>query len=144
MVLRLVVSIVALVLTLLGTVFTILGLLLESGEEEGFDVVGPSILAAGLALAAIAFVLFRRAAAERGRRLAGMSASVEIVEARLNQYTRIGVMLTYDLTIRYADGATFTRKVLVPPTTALRAGERVQVRYDPADPGNFEVVADPA
>jgi hypothetical protein len=142
MVVRLVVSIFALVLTLLGIVFTILGLLSTAEDADAFKVVGPAVLAAGLLLTAIAFVLFRRAKAERDRRRAGSRASVEVVEARLNQYTRIGVMLTYDLTIRYADGATHTRKVLLPPTQPIRAGDRVDVLHDPADPGNFEVVTD--
>ena len=140
MALRLTISIFALVLTLLGIVFTIVGLATTADDAEGFKTVGPAILAAGLVLTAIAFVLHRRAAVERSRRQ--QRTSVEVVAAKLNQYTRVGVMLTYDLTIRYADGSTHSRKVLVAPGTPLKVGERIDVMHDPQNPGNFEVAED--
>lgn len=137
MVVRLTLSIFALVLTLLGVVFTIIGLVGTAEDAEGFEGIGPVILGAGLVLVVIVAVLQRGANAEKKRRT--QRTSVEVVAAKLNQYTRIGVMLTYDLTVRFADGSTHTRKVLVPPTTPLKAGERVEVVHDPAEPSNFEV-----
>ena len=147
MVARLVAAILALVLVLLGIPFLILGFALDGEDAEGFRATGAATLVAGLVAAAVFLVLHRGAAAERSRRQQGGRATAEIVEARLHQYTRIGVMLTYTVTIRYAHGfrdRTFTRKLLVPPTLALNAGDQVEVRYDPEDPGNFEIDRAPA
>ena len=139
MILRLVAAILAIVFVALGIPFSIIGLVTDAAEADAFGATGLAALAAGLLFAAVFAVLHRRARAERRRRLAGSRASVEILEARLNHYTRIGVMLTYDLTIRFADGATFARKVLVPPTAPLKVGERIEVLHEPDDRGNFEV-----
>ena len=137
MVLRLVAMILGIVFVALGIPFVIIGLVADDGGA--FLVVGLAALAVGAVMTAVFVTLARRAAAEKGRRSA--RAEVEVVDARLHQYTRIGVMLTWTATVRYADGRDFTRTVLVAPTIPLAAGERVGVAYDPADPGNFEVVA---
>lgn len=135
---RLVAGILAIVFLALGIPFLILGFVGEVEDADGFKSSGSAAFAAGLIAAAIFVALTRRAKAQQRRRT--QTAQVEIVAARLNQYTRIGVMLTYDLTVRLADGRTFTRKVLVPPTTPLTPGGSAEIRYDPDDPGNFEVV----
>ena len=142
MVTRLVAGILALVFLLLGIPFLILGFALDGEDADGFRASGAITLVVGLLAAGVFLVLQRGAAAERRRRQG--RASAEIVEARLHPYTRIGVLLTYTVTIRYTHGArdrTFTRKLLVPPTVPLNAGEQVEVRYDPEDPGNFELAA---
>ena len=138
MILRLVSGILGIVFLALGIPFLILGFVSNVEDAEGFKAVGAPILAAGLIAGAIFVALGKRARAEKRRRT--QSAQVEIVEAKLNQYTRIGVMLTYDLTIRFPDGRAFTRKVLVPPGTPMKSGEITEVRHDPGDLGNFEVV----
>ena len=145
MAVRIVAGILAIVFLSLGIVFLILGLATDTPDADGFRATGGAIFAAGIVAATIFTLLHRRGAAERRRRQQGARAYAEIVEARLHQYTRVGVMLTYTLTIRYPDAglgeSSFTRTVLVPPTLALKTGERVEVQYDPADPGNFEPVA---
>ena len=138
MILRLVVGILAIVFLALGIPFLILGAVADIEDADGFRVAGAAILAAGLVAGAVFIALSKRAKAEQRRRT--QDARVEIVEARLNRHTRIGVMLAYDLTIRFSDGRAFTRKVLVPPGTPMGSGETATVRHDPADPGNFEVV----
>jgi uncharacterized protein DUF3592 len=100
------------------------------------------MLALGAALALLAGLLQRRERARRRRRRAGARALAEVLHARLHTMTRVGVMLTYTVTVRFAaaDGIEreHTRTVLVPPTHPLEAGGRIEVCYDPADPENFE------
>jgi hypothetical protein len=140
---RLFIAIVALVLTLLGVVFGVLGLVLEDAEASG--ILGGVLLAVGLLLAGVALAIHRRLTAQARRRREGGRATGDVLEARLHQYTRIGVMLTYTATIRFAaaDGAgvrEYTRRILVPPTVPLEAGGRVEIAYDSSDPANFEVI----
>ena len=78
----------------------------------------------------------RRAAARRRR--AGDRAQATIVAARLNPYVRIGVLLSYTLTVRFEPAGEVTRPLLVSPATRLQAGDEIEVAYDPADPANFE------
>jgi hypothetical protein len=122
-----------------AAVLLILPLLL-SGDQEGLGSIGAVMLALGLGAALIAWLVHRLARAERARR--SERAVAQIIRARLHTMTRIGVMLTYTLTVRFAPSggaeAELTRKVLVPPTHPLEAGERIEILYDPANPGNFE------
>lgn len=143
-VLRVLVAIWALVLVVLGVAFLAVGLVVGT-DEEGFVAAAAATLAPGLALALVTWVLHSRARAERRRRLEGRRATAEVIDARLHTMTRIGVMLTYTVTVRFTPvgGATgeFTRQVLVPPTHPLEAGRRIEVCYDPRDPRNFEPVS---
>jgi hydrogenase-4 membrane subunit HyfE len=140
-VLRMMTGIWALVLLVLGAVFVPLGLLLGGGQRV-FAAVGAGMLALGLVLALVTWLLHRRAHAERRRRREGARAVAEVVDARLHTMTRIGVMLTYTATVRFAPAGAaerdLTRKVLVPPTHPLEAGQRIEICYDPRDPANFE------
>lgn len=136
---RLMAAIWAVLLSIGGIVLLILPLVLD-GDQVGLAVGGGVMLALGLAAAFVAWLLHARAMAKRQRRTE--RATAEIVRARLHTMTRIGVMLTYTLTVRFAPSGgaetDLTRKVLVPPTRPLDAGQRIEVLYDPKDPGNFE------
>ena len=140
-VVRMVVAIWALVLVVLGVVNLLVGLL-AGDEVKAFVPVGGALLAVGVVLGLISLWLRARANEERRRREDGGRAIAEVVEARLHTMTRIGVMLTYTVTVRFApEGGpveTFTRTVLVAPTLHLEAGRQVEVAYDPNDPANFE------
>jgi hypothetical protein len=135
-VIRLMAAIWAVLLVGGGVVLVVLGLVLEDGQEG----LGAAMLAGGLGVGLIAWLLHVRSRAVRARRTE--RATAEIVQARLHTMTRIGVMLTYTLTVRFAPlggaEAELTRKVLVPPTHPPESGERVEILYDPKDPGNFE------
>jgi hypothetical protein len=138
---RLFIAIDALVLTSLGIVFGIVAL---AGGPNSTAIVGAVLLPVGLVLAGIAFVLHRRLTAQRRSRREGGRASGEVVSARLHEYTRIGVMLTYTATVRFAADGTgvreYTRRLLVPPNVPLQPGGRVEIAYDRSNPANFEVV----
>ena len=145
MLLRLLAGIWGLVLIILGVVFTVLGAAVDAGDRTATLILGLALLAAGLACAAVFALLQRREAVRRGRRQRGPGAKAEIVAARLHPYTRIGVMLTYTVTVRFAPATgggmrEATRRLLVPPNLPLAPGARVQVAYDPEDPANFEPV----
>jgi hydrogenase-4 membrane subunit HyfE len=141
-VLRMMTGIWALFLLLLGAVFLLLGLL---DDERAYVGAGAGMLALGLVLALVTGVLHSRAQAERRRRREGARAVAEVLDARLHTMTRIGVMLTYTATVRFAPAGAaerdITRKLLVPPTHPLQAGQQIEICYDPNDPGNFEPVS---
>jgi hypothetical protein len=134
MVARLLSGILTAVFLPLGIVFLILG----AATDQGFAGGGAAFTAAGLVCAAVFGVLMRKEAARRRRRHDGLRADVEVVAAVLKPGIRLGVFLTYDLTVRIA-GQTVTERVLVVPGTLLEPGGTVAVRYDPAEPANFEV-----
>jgi hypothetical protein len=140
-VVRVVIAIWALVLLILGVTFLVLGAV--AGQAV---VVGVATLAPGVLLALVTWVLHARARAERRRRHEGERVVAEVVRARLHTMARIGVMLTYTLTVRFAPvgaaAAEFTRQVLAPPTHPLRVGQRIEICYDPHDPENFEPLWD--
>ena len=139
---RLVIAIWALVLLILGVVFLVVALV--AGQDSA--VVGAATVAPGVLLALATWVLHARARGERRRRHEGERVVAEVVRARLHTMTRIGVMLTYTLTVRFAPvgavAAEFTRQVLAPPTHPLRVGQRIEICYDPHDPANFEPLWD--
>jgi Protein of unknown function (DUF3592) len=124
-----------------GVVLLILPLVL-SGDQAGLAVGGAAMVALGLAAGLTAWMLHSRVIRKRLRRTERVQAAV--VDARLHTMTRIGAMLTYTVTVRFAPlaraEAEYTRKLLVPPTHPLEAGKRIEVLYDPRDPGNFAPV----
>jgi hypothetical protein len=142
-VVRLVIAIWALVLLILGVVFLVIA---SVAGPDSAVVAGAATLAPGVLLALVTWVLHVRARAARRRRHEGERVVAEVVRARLHTMTRIGVMLTYTLTVRFAPvggaAAEFTRQVLAPPTHPLRAGQRIEICYDPHDPANFEPMWD--
>jgi hypothetical protein len=140
-VVRLMAAIWSALLLIGGVVLLILPLVL-SGDHGGLAVGGAVMVALGLAAAFFAWLLHLRVIRRRLRRTE--RASAEVVDAHLHTMTRIGAMLTYTVTVRFAPSAgahgEFTRKLLVPPTHPLEQGKRIDVLYDPRDPGNFEPV----
>lgn len=142
MLVRIVTGIVGLVLAALGTTFTILGLVLDGAEADGFATVGPVLLLAGAASAAVSIGIGRREAARRRRRLAGPRTTARIVEARYLPGVRVGSAVAYALTVTFVPAGTASRTILVAPGTPLGAGQEIQVAYDPDDPESFEPVID--
>jgi len=138
MVLRLVTGITGIVATALGLTFTILGLV---GPDE-FLPIGIPILAVGLVDLTICAVLFRKAGEQSRRRRDGRRVSAEVVDVKLHPNIRVGVMLTVDLTVQIPStpGGPFTRRVLLPPTFAVGAGDTIELMVDSEDPSNFEPV----
>ena len=144
MITRLLTGILACVLVPLGIAFTVVGLVaddVDSGSPEGFLVVGPSFLAVGMLLVAVFAVLSRRAGAAPRRRQEGVRTMARIVHAHLLAGVRIGVLVTYDLTVTFPAAGEVTRRVSVAPNVQLTAGEEIEIAYDPADPSNFEPAA---
>ena len=136
MVTRLLTGIFGIVFTSLGVTFTILGLV----GQDRFLTFGIPALIVGLASFTICALLFRRAAGLSRRRRDGRRAQAEITDVVLHPNIRIGAMLTVDLSVRIPSvpGGPFTRRVLVPPTMSIGAGDQIELLYDPADPANFE------
>ena len=148
MVLRLVLGILTAVFLPLGIVFTILGFTAGSpdrGEPEDFRYAGLAILALGLVIAAAFLVLLRQEAARRRRRRAGLRATAEIVEARMNPSVRTNGAYATRLTVRFAGAGTsdgtVTTSVFVAPYKQLEPGQPIEILYDPQDPANFEPAA---
>jgi hypothetical protein len=141
-VIRLMAAIWSALLFVGGVVLVILSLVL-SGDRSGLAVGGAVMVALGLAAALTAWLLHSRVIRKRLRRTE--RAQADVVQAQLHTMTRIGAMLTYTVTVRFAPLAgmedEFTRKLLVPPTRPLEAGKRIEVLYDPRDPANFEPAA---
>lgn len=134
MVKRLFSGILTVVFLPLGITFLILG----AASEAGFTGAGAAFTGAGLVCAAVFGLLMRAESVRRRRRREGLRADAEVVEAKLNPGIRVGVYLTYDLTVRIA-GQTVSGRVLVVPGTKLEPGGTVAVLYDPGEPANFEV-----
>lgn len=131
MITRLLAGILACVFVPLGIVFTAL-------EPSA----GLPFLALGALFAAAFGVLSQRAGAARRRRRDGLRAPARVVHARLHAGVRVGVLLTYDLTVTFpAAPGEVTQRVLVAPNVTLTPGEEILVAYDPADPTNFEPAA---
>lgn len=142
MIMRLLSGILAVVVLPLGIVFTTIGLVaddVDSGSPEDFLKLGLLLLAVGLLLAVVFAVSWRGAAAAKRRRREGARAQARIIQARLHPGVRVGVLLTYDLTVAFpAAGGEVTRRVMIAPNVQLTPGEEIEVAYDPADPANFE------
>jgi hypothetical protein len=142
---RLLLGILAVVFLPLGVVFVIVGLTVDeirSGEPETFVYVGVPLLAVGLAFALTFTVLQRREHERRRRRRAGLQTTAEVLRADLNHNIRSGAKVGLRLTVRFASAGTpdgtVSRTLLAVPSSAPRAGDRIEIRYDPADPANFE------
>jgi hypothetical protein len=140
-VIRLMAAIWGALLLVGGVVLLILPLAL-SGDRTGLAVGGAAMVALGLALGLTAWMLHSRVIRKRLRRTE--RAPAEVVDSRLHTMTRIGAMLTFTVTVRFAPSAgaeaEFTRKLLVPPTHPLEPGKRIEVLYDPKEPANFAPV----
>lgn len=141
MITRLLTGILASVFLPLGVAFTGIGLVaddVDSGSPDDFLMIGVPLLAVGLALTAVFGVLMGRARAARRRRREGARAQATIVHAHLHSGVRMGVLLTYDLTVVFPAGGEVTQRVFVAPNVPLTPGEEIEIAYDPAEPSNFE------
>jgi len=123
----------------LGLTFLIVGLLVDDGKA--FVVIGAIALGIGLAFA-ISFVsLLRRHRTRDARRKADGIRGMAIVEAaELKPYIRDGVLLTYDVTLRFDAAGKISSRVAVVPGTELVEGTEVPILYDPTEPANFEIL----
>ena len=142
MVARLLTGILASVFLPLGAVFSLIGLLaddVDRGEPEGFLYAGVPLLALGIGLAVAFVVLTRRARARRARRT--LRATAEVVDAQLNTGVRSSGKFALRLTVRFDPAGTVTTQVMWDPLTSIRPGDRIEVLYDPAEPGSFEPAA---
>jgi hypothetical protein len=119
----------------LGIAFAIIGFV---GEPAAFKPLGLIFVAVGLVCAVVA-VIFRkrgRAADERERDARISRGTAEVLEARLNPYSRVGTRNPMKLAILLA-GSRQERTVYVPPTYAYEPGKQIQVAFAPDNPGNF-------
>jgi hypothetical protein len=62
--------------------------------------------------------------------------SAEVVEAKHNYYSQIGVRHPLKLTVELAGGRR-TRTLYVPSHVDWKPGERIEVAFAPEEPGNF-------
>jgi hypothetical protein len=141
MVLRLVLGILAATFVPLGVVFTVIGLTadeVDRGSPEAFAYVGIPILLVGLALGGGFLVLWRKERARRARRRAGLRAQAEIVSADVNWSVRVNGRPALKLTVSFAPAGTVSGTFLAGGNYSLRAGDAIEVLYDPAEPENFE------
>jgi hypothetical protein len=137
LVLRLLMGIFAIVALSLGIPFAILGF----SVDDAFLITGLACLAAGVVFGGSFLVLHRRERAARDRRRNGTRAKAPVIAAKFIPWTRVGAMLTYDLTVRVPAprGVTeATRRVLLPPNQVIKAGDEIEIYFDPNDPENFE------
>jgi hypothetical protein len=144
MALRLVLGILAVVFVPLGLIFTVLGLTVDEvdrGSPEGFVYAGLPILAVGLVFAGAFLVLWRKERARRARRRAGLRTRAEIVSAELNWAVRVNGRPALKLTVHFAPAGTVSGTFLAGGEQSLRAGDAIEVLYDPAEPANFEPVS---
>ena len=147
MVFRLVMGILAVTFLPIGVLFVILGLAIDNpsrGEPGGLVWPGVWIGLAGVVLTIVFVVLWRREAARKRRRRAGLRANAEVVGVRLRPNVRSSGSIAMDLTVRDPTGTgTVTGTFFVIPTLAPAEGAHVEILYDPAEPSNFEPVPDP-
>jgi Protein of unknown function (DUF3592) len=139
--LRLVLGILAVTFVPLGVVFTVLGLTVDEvdrGSPEAFVYLGIPILVVGLALAGVFLVLWRKERARRARRRAGLRARAEIVSADVNWSVRVNGRPALKLTVSFAPAGEVSGTFLAGGDYSLRAGDAIEVLYDPAEPANFE------
>ena len=142
-VVRLVVGILVVTFLPMGIAFTVIGATadeIDRGTPEGLLGIGVAFTALGCLLAAVFLLLGRREAARRKRREAGLQATAEVVRAGWNPGGRTRGRVAVDLTVRIPGAGEARRTLFLPPTTTLEPGTPLAVRYDPAEPSNFEPV----
>jgi hypothetical protein len=135
---RIVAFILAIVGVSLGTAFLVVGLVGSTADADAFKVLGAAALTVGALCGVAAVVLRGRArrlvAAEDAARVSRGAATV--VEAKLQEHSRIGARHPLRLRVRLA-GVERARTFWALPYALPRAGDAIEVAFDPADPGNF-------
>ena len=123
----------------LGLTFLIVGLLVDDGRT--FVVIGAIALGIGLAFAISFASLLRRHRTRDARRQAEGIRGIAVVEAvELKPHIRNGVLLTYDVTLRFEAAGRISSRVAVVPGTELVERAEVPILYDPMEPANFEIL----
>ncbi len=126
--------VVSLVSGILAATFIPLGMVFVFLEPPlGFIFLGVGMLC-GLAALVTLRVGRARSAREEAARVSRGSA--EVVEAKHNYYSQIGVRHPLKLTVELAGGRR-TRTLYVPSHLDWKPGERIEVAFAPEDPGNF-------
>jgi hypothetical protein len=126
-VVSLVSGILAVTLIPLGIVFALLE------PPLGLIFLGAGVLCALAALLTLRAGRARSAREEAARVTRG---SAQVVEAKHNYHSQIGVRHPVELTVELAGGHR-TRKLYVPSHIDWKPGERIEVAFAPEDPGNF-------
>jgi hypothetical protein len=129
----------------LGVTFVAVGLLdhhPRHGAPIAFVYTGAPLAVVGVGCG-VAFLILRGKEAERRRRRqAGLRATAEVVSAELNPHIRSGALFAVAVTLRIPGVATAVERTLfLSPWTRLEVGAPIEVLYDPAEPSNFELVA---
>src|SRR5829696_3201332 len=138
----LVTAIWAVVLCVLGVVFLPLGLGFVIYSTSGIAAVGTSLLALGLPLALVAWLLGSRVRAQRRRRRGGGRAFAKVVYARLHPMTRMGVLLTCTVTVRFVPAgapwrSSSRRRCSCRRRTCSKPASGSRSCCDPRDPADF-------
>jgi hypothetical protein len=126
--------VVSLVGGILAVTFIPLGIAFAFMEPPlGFAFVG-----AGVVSALVALLTFRAGRARQGREEAARVSrgTAQVVEARHNYNSRVGVRHPVKLSVELA-GARRSRQLYVPSHLDWKPGEPIEIAYAPEDPDNF-------
>jgi hypothetical protein len=126
--------VVSLVSGILAATFIPLGIVFVFLEPSlGFIFLGVGVLCG---LAALLTLRAGRARTAREDAARVSRGSAEVVEAKHNYHSQIGVRHPLKLTVELAGGRR-TRTLYVPSHLDWKPGERIEVAFAPEDPGNF-------
>jgi hypothetical protein len=126
--------VVSLVSGILAVTFIPLGIVFAFLEPPlGLIFIGVGVLCALAALFTLRVGRARSAREEAARISRG---SGEVVEAKHNYHSRVGVRHPVKLTVELAGGRR-TRTLYVPSHVDWKPGELIEVAFAPEDPGNF-------
>jgi membrane protein implicated in regulation of membrane protease activity len=119
----------------MGIAFAIIGFV---GEPAAFKPLGLIFAAVGVVLALVAVVFRKRGreADEHEREARISRGTAEVLEAKLNPYSRVGTRNPMKLALLLA-GSRDERTVYVPPTYAYEPGKHIEVAFAPDNPANF-------
>jgi hypothetical protein len=126
--------VVSLVTGILAVTFIPLGIVFAFMEPA----LGLSFLGVGIVCALGAALTHRAGRARNAREEAARVSrgSAEVVEAKHNYNSQVGVRHPMKLTVELAGGRR-TRTLYVPSHLDWKPGERIEVAFAPEDPGNF-------
>jgi hypothetical protein len=126
--------VVSLVSGILAVTFIPLGIVFAFMEPP----LGLTFLGVGVLFALGAAITLRAGRARNAREEAARVShgTAEVVEAKHNYNSQIGVRHPVKLTVELAGGRRI-RTLYVPSHLDWKPGERIEVAFAPADPGNF-------
>ena len=116
-----------------------MGLLVDDGKP--FVICGAVAIGIGIAFA-ISFVSLTRRFRTRDerRKREGVRDTALVEKAELKTHIRNGVLLTYDVTLRFDAAGKISSRVAVVPGTGLVEGTEIPILYDPMEPANLEIL----